>query len=142
VSAASDAAPLPAHSATAHTSPCDGSSTGSTTFPRTLGGTPCSIEYTVSYVYHALFAYFDRDNVGLPGMAAFFKAGSEEEREHAEQLMEYQNLRGGRVRLSSMLQPETEFGHAEKVRGILWRRHTGANMPHAQTGGGQQFVSC
>jgi ferritin heavy chain len=73
-----------------------------------------NIEYNVSYVYHALFAYFDRDNVALPGMAAFFKAASEEEREHAEQLMEYQNVRGGRVRLASMVQPETEFNHADK----------------------------
>lgn len=37
----------------------------------------CSIEYNVSYVYHSLFAYFDRDNVGLPGMAKFFKVGSQ-----------------------------------------------------------------
>jgi hypothetical protein len=29
----------------------------------------CSVEYNVSYVYHALFSYFDRDNVGLPGFA-------------------------------------------------------------------------
>jgi len=29
----------------------------------------CSVEYNVSYVYHALFAYFDRDNVALPGLA-------------------------------------------------------------------------
>lgn len=140
----------------------------------------------MSYVYHSLYAYFDRDNVGLPGMAKFFKVGrhpcllsilkthvrvphictrpsmehshrlwccssraasqqatpalmgarlrscamcfsvvppvpppqaaSEEEREHAELLMEYQNVRGGRVRLASMLQPETEFDHSEKVR--------------------------
>mgnify|MGYP001806871144 CR=1 FL=1 len=27
----------------------------------------------MSYVYHSLYAYFDRDNVGLPGMAKFFK---------------------------------------------------------------------
>lgn len=73
-----------------------------------------NIEYNVSYVYHSLYAYFDRDNVGLPGLAKFFKAASEEEREHAEQLMEYQNVRGGRVRLASMLQPETEFNHDEK----------------------------
>jgi ferritin len=31
----------------------------------------------VSYVYHSLFAYFDRDNVGLPGMAKFFKVSSD-----------------------------------------------------------------
>jgi len=29
----------------------------------------CSVEYNVSYVYHALFAYFDRDNVALRGLA-------------------------------------------------------------------------
>lgn len=44
------------------------------------------------------------------------QAASEEEREHAELLMEYQNVRGGRVRLASMLQPETEFDHSDKVR--------------------------
>lgn len=27
----------------------------------------------MSYVYHALYAYFSRDNVGLPGFAAYFK---------------------------------------------------------------------
>jgi ferritin heavy chain len=75
-----------------------------------------SIEYNVSYVYHALYAYFDRDNVGLPGFAAFFKAASEEEREHAEMLMKYQNLRGGRVRLAGISIPEMEFNHPEKVR--------------------------
>jgi ferritin len=77
----------------------------------------CSIEYNVSYVYHALYAYFDRDNVGLPGFAAYFKAASLEEREHAEILMEYQNLRGGRVKLQNMMMPEAEFNHAEKVGG-------------------------
>ena len=28
-----------------------------------------SVEYNVSYVYHAMFAYFDRDNVALRGHA-------------------------------------------------------------------------
>lgn len=40
---------------------------------------------------------------------------SEEEREHAELLMEYQNKRGGRVQLQSIITPESEFNHAEKV---------------------------
>lgn len=73
-----------------------------------------NIEYNVSYIYHALFAYFDRDNVGLPGMAKFFKDGSLEEREHAELLMEYQNKRGGRVKLNNILMPEMEFNHSDK----------------------------
>ena len=58
-----------------------------------------NIEYTISYVYHSLYNFFDRDNVGLPGLAAFFKSASEEERGHAEQLMDYQTRRGGRVKL-------------------------------------------
>lgn len=28
-----------------------------------------SVEYNVSYVYHAIYAYFDRDNVALKGFA-------------------------------------------------------------------------
>ncbi|KAL6146252.1 hypothetical protein ACLB2K_056935 [Fragaria x ananassa] len=73
-----------------------------------------NVEYNVSYVYHAMFAYFDRDNVALKGLAKFFKESSEEEREHAEKLMEYQNVRGGRVKLHSIINPPSEFEHAEK----------------------------
>eukprot|EP00250_Pteridium_aquilinum_P001700 c11904_g1_i1 orf=163-942(+) len=74
-----------------------------------------NVEYNASYVYHTLFAYFDRDNVALPGMAQFFKESSEEEREHAEKLMKYQNIRGGRVKLQSIIMPSlTEFDDPEK----------------------------
>ncbi|XP_061999967.1 ferritin-4, chloroplastic [Rosa rugosa] len=73
-----------------------------------------NVEYNVSYVYHAMYAYFDRDNVALRGLAKFFKESSEEERGHAEKLMEYQNKRGGRVKLQSILMPLSEFDHAEK----------------------------
>ncbi|KAM5583126.1 ferritin-4, chloroplastic [Rosa sericea] len=73
-----------------------------------------NVEYNVSYVYHAMYAYFDRDNVALKGFAKFFKESSAEERGHAEKLMEYQNKRGGRVKLQSMLMPCSEFDHAEK----------------------------
>ncbi|KAL8162639.1 hypothetical protein V2J09_014128 [Rumex salicifolius] len=73
-----------------------------------------NVEYNVSYVYHAMFAYFDRDNVALKGLAKFFKESSEEEREHAEKLMEYQNMRGGKVKLQSIVMPVSEFEHAEK----------------------------
>ncbi|XP_047091370.1 ferritin-1, chloroplastic-like [Lolium rigidum] len=73
-----------------------------------------NVEYNASYAYHSLYAYFDRDNVALKGFAKFFKQSSEEEREHAEKLMEYQNRRGGRVRLQSIVTPVTEFDHSEK----------------------------
>ena len=64
-----------------------------------------NIEYTISYVYHALHAFFDRDNVGLPGFASFFEDASKEERDHAQLLIEYQNKRGGRVQLKVLLYP-------------------------------------
>ncbi|CAN4095754.1 unnamed protein product [Withania somnifera] len=73
-----------------------------------------NVEYTVSYVYHAMYAYFDRDNVALKGLAKFFKESSEEEREHAEKFIEYQNKRGGKVKLQSILMPLSEFDHTEK----------------------------
>ncbi|KAI8540143.1 hypothetical protein RHMOL_Rhmol09G0239200 [Rhododendron molle] len=73
-----------------------------------------NVEYNVSYVYHAMFAYFDRDNVALKGLARFFQESSEEEREHAEKLMEYQNKRGGKVKLQSIQMPLSEFDHIEK----------------------------
>ncbi|XP_076944996.1 ferritin-3, chloroplastic-like [Bidens hawaiensis] len=73
-----------------------------------------NVEYNVSYVYHAMYAYFDRDNVALKGLAKFFKESSEEEREHAEKLMEYQTKRGGKVKLQSIIMPLSEFDHEEK----------------------------
>ncbi|XP_052139540.1 ferritin-1, chloroplastic-like [Oryza glaberrima] len=73
-----------------------------------------NVEFNASYAYHSLFAYFDRDNVALKGFAKFFKESSDEERDHAEKLMKYQNMRGGRVRLQSIVTPLTEFDHPEK----------------------------
>ncbi|XP_054783774.1 ferritin-3, chloroplastic-like [Prosopis cineraria] len=73
-----------------------------------------NVEYNVSYVYHSLFAYFDRDNIALKGFARFFKEASEEEREHAEKLMKYQNIRGGRVVLHPIMSPPSEYEHPEK----------------------------
>ncbi|KAL5721291.1 bacterial non-heme ferritin [Ranunculus cassubicifolius] len=61
-----------------------------------------------------MYAYFDRDNVALKGLAKFFKAASLEEREHAEKFMEYQNQRGGKVQLQSIVMPLSEFDHPEK----------------------------
>ena len=49
-----------------------------------------SIELTIAYVYLSLHSYADRDNVGLPGFAAWFKGESESEREHAQLLLNFQ----------------------------------------------------
>lgn len=44
----------------------------------------------MSYAYHAISSYFNRDNVALPGMVSFFRYNSEDEREHAQKLMNFQ----------------------------------------------------
>lgn len=41
--------------------------------------------------------YFDRDDQALNNFAKFFRHQSQEEREHAEKLMKFQNQRGGRI---------------------------------------------
>lgn len=68
-----------------------------------------NVEYTASYAYHALWSYFDRDTVALPGFAKYFKEQSDEEREHAEDFMRYQNKRGGKVELQPLAVPEMSF---------------------------------
>lgn len=73
-----------------------------------------NIELTISYVYLSLHSYADRDNVGLPGFAAWFKEESDGERDHAQLLLNFQNKRGGRVRLHTLVAPEMEFANDVK----------------------------
>ncbi|CAN0299943.1 unnamed protein product [Lampetra planeri] len=65
-------------------------------------------ELYASYVYLSLASYFDRDDVALKNFHKFFKELSEEEREHAEKLLAYQNKRGGRVLLQDVKKPERD----------------------------------
>merc|ERR1712224_880467 len=56
-----------------------------------------NMELYASYVYLSMSAYFARDDVALHGFSKRFRAASKEEREHAETLIDYQTMRGGRV---------------------------------------------
>ncbi|KAL3883537.1 hypothetical protein ACJMK2_029793 [Sinanodonta woodiana] len=67
-----------------------------------------NMELYASYVYQSMSYYFDRDDVALKGFAKFFKKSSEEEREHAEKLMKYQNKRGGRIVLQDIKKPDRD----------------------------------
>lgn len=66
-----------------------------------------NMELYASYVYLSMSFYFDRDDVALPGLRDCFKKRSEEEHEHAEKLMSYQNKRGGRIILHPIEKPDT-----------------------------------
>eukprot|EP00914_Ancora_sagittata_P018691 GHVO01037039.1.p1 GENE.GHVO01037039.1~~GHVO01037039.1.p1 ORF type:complete len:172 (-),score=27.55 GHVO01037039.1:547-1062(-) len=67
-----------------------------------------NIELHADYVYTSMAYYFDRDDVALSGFAKFFRKAAEEEREHAEKMMKYQNARGGRIVLTDIQKPEKE----------------------------------
>jgi ferritin heavy chain len=67
-----------------------------------------NLELYASYVYQSMAWYFDRDDVALPGFHKFFKKSSEEEREHAEKFMKFQNQRGGRIVLQNIEKPEMD----------------------------------
>jgi ferritin heavy chain len=77
-----------------------------------------NVEFTASYAYYALHAYFDRDTVALPGFASFFLKQAEEEREHALKLMHYQNKRGGRVHLKPIAVPAMHFQSGENADAV------------------------
>lgn len=67
-----------------------------------------NLELYASYVYQSMAFYFDRDDVALPGFHKFFSKASEEEREHAEKLMKFQNQRGGRIVLQNIQKPDRD----------------------------------
>jgi len=67
-----------------------------------------NLELYASYVYQSMAWYFDRDDVALPGFHKFFKESSEEEREHAEKFMKFQNARGGRIVLQGVEKPDRD----------------------------------
>jgi ferritin heavy chain len=67
-----------------------------------------NLELYASYVYQSMAYYFDRDDVSLPGFHKFFKKSSDEEREHAEKFMKYQNKRGGRIVLKPIDKPQSD----------------------------------
>lgn len=67
-----------------------------------------NLELYASYVYQSMACYFDRDDVALAGFHKFFKKSSDEEREHAEHFMKYQNQRGGRILLQNIEKPDTQ----------------------------------
>lgn len=67
-----------------------------------------NLKLTASYTYLALGMYFDRDDVALPKFSSFFLEQSIKERDQAEKLLEYQNMRGGRILLHNIAKPTRE----------------------------------
>merc|ERR1712046_184496 len=68
-----------------------------------------NMELYASYAYQAAARHFQRDDVGLHGFAHFFQESSDEEREHAEKFQKYLLMRGGRLALTDVKAPPTEY---------------------------------
>merc|ERR1711899_728060 len=70
-----------------------------------------NLELHASYVYMSMAYYFDRDDVAYHGFASFFRKNSDEEREHGEKFIKYQNKRGGKIVFQDITKPTTmEWG--------------------------------
>lgn len=67
-----------------------------------------NMELYASYVYMSMASHFNRDDVALAGAAEFFTKSSDEEREHAQKLITFQNQRGGRVVYQDVKKPERD----------------------------------
>jgi ferritin heavy chain len=67
-----------------------------------------NLELYASYAYSAMAHYFDRSDVALKGHYQYFKKMAEEENEHANKFMEYQNKRGGTIVLLDIKKPQQQ----------------------------------
>ncbi|KAM7370881.1 hypothetical protein PAMP_010393 [Pampus punctatissimus] len=67
-----------------------------------------NLKLNASYTYLSLGMYFDRDDVALQKFSSFFLERSLKEREQTEKLLEYQNMRGGRIVLQTIAKPSRE----------------------------------
>jgi len=67
-----------------------------------------NLELYACYAYTAMAHHFDRHDVALKGHHKFFKKMAEEEREHANKFMEYQNKRGGTIVLMDIMKPNQQ----------------------------------
>merc|ERR1712241_736421 len=72
-----------------------------------------NMELYASYVYKSMATYFGRDDIALPGFSKRFKEASQEETEHADKLIDYQTMRGGKVVFRDISRPNRdEWGTA------------------------------
>ncbi|KAI6182238.1 Ferritin-1 heavy chain-like protein [Aphelenchoides bicaudatus] len=65
-------------------------------------------ELNAFYVYLAISNWCRRTDIALYGAAKYFLNQSNEERQHAQKLIEYQNDRGGKVELATLESPSKQ----------------------------------
>lgn len=79
--------------------------------------------------------YFDRDDIALPHFSTFFLERSEKEREQAEKLLEYQNMRGGRILLQTIAVSAPCLGNKQTPQISFSFPSISSNVAEAKSGG-------
>ena len=72
-----------------------------------------NMELTACYAYTSMGSYFSHDTVALPGLAQYFKHEADEERHHADKLMQYLTARGGHLVLQAIDAPRMDWTSAK-----------------------------
>ncbi|CAG8637366.1 11344_t:CDS:1, partial [Ambispora gerdemannii] len=72
-------------------------------------------ELEAAQTYLSLAAWAGNVSVALPGLTKFFHESAQEERTHADKLINYQNLRGGKVVLTDLKAPESNWTSAKNA---------------------------
>ncbi|ORZ21392.1 ferritin-like superfamily [Absidia repens] len=72
-------------------------------------------ELQASQVYLSMAAWAQHTSVALPGLEKYFRESAQEEREHAQHLIDYLNMRGGKVILRALQAPETDWKSAKNA---------------------------
>lgn len=77
-----------------------------------------ALELSSAYVYLAMSAQFEADNLG--GFANWMRVQTQEELAHAMRLYTFLVDRGGRVKLQAIKEPPADFGAiVEMIEGVL-----------------------
>lgn len=74
------------------------------------------VEYLASYHYHLLAAHFYTLDSGLQKLGDYYNQASLEERGHADKLMKYQTMRGGKVKLFNLNVPDLNLDKVNDVK--------------------------
>ncbi|CDH60250.1 soma ferritin [Lichtheimia corymbifera JMRC:FSU:9682] len=72
-------------------------------------------ELQASQVYLSMSAWAQHTSVALPGLEKYFRESAQEERDHAQKLIDYVNTRGGKVILRALQAPETDWKSAKNA---------------------------
>ena len=78
-----------------------------------------NLEFWASYQYDLMSSYFNRSDIGLKNISTFFRKSSNEEREHAHKLMDYQNKRGGVVKFENIKNCNLNYLKDENKNDVL-----------------------